>query len=191
MSKAAHRSPPRQCVPSDENVKRASQQITHLPDRDVLSLDHSVAGPYSSGDDGLNPIHHAAYLHMALKSYNGNWTDLRTMFPGAIEVDYHRDASSPDGLSYNDRMAQTRSGAIELLHQAWEHGAPAVMFRHGRSTSRRGATTHRSQIRAAMRSKEATPFLLRSQCVQHDSVFVAVIRPRPDRIARSLTEVLV
>ncbi len=38
-------------------------------------------------------------------------------------------------------------------------------------------TTARSVIRGLMRSKAATPYIVRNQCIQHHSCFVAAIRP--------------
>src|ERR1035437_9916430 len=51
------------------------------------------------------------------------------------------------------------------------------MFLHGWSTSRPGNTTSRSQVRKLMQSKESTPYIVRRDCIQHDTVFVAAIRP--------------
>ena len=51
-----------------------------------------------------------------------------------------------------------------------------VMIIHGKSTSRRGKTTARSQVRNFMRSKHATPLIDRKACIQHDTVFVAKLR---------------
>ena len=110
------------------------------------------------------------------KKYTGDWTDLRKLAP--CEIDYHADPNERDGLGYWERMDETFKGALEILKHAQEDGHTYVMFRHGSSTSRWGATTHRSQIRKLMRSKEATPYIIRKDCIQHRSVFVAAIRPK-------------
>jgi hypothetical protein len=112
------------------------------------------------------------------KKYTGDWTDLRKLTPAPCEIDdYHVDPNEPDGLTYGEHMDKTFKEALETLKQKQEDGEIYVMFRHGSSTSRRGATTHRSQIRKLMRSKEATPFIIRKNCIQHAAVFVAAIRP--------------
>ena len=64
----------------------------------------------------------------------------------------------------------------DSLRKAQENGRPYVMFVHGSSTSRPGQTTARSVVRRFMRSKEATPFMVKAQCVRHPTVFVAKIR---------------
>jgi hypothetical protein len=76
-------------------------------------------------------------------------------------------------------MGNVWERAFEALRGAHEQGAKYVLFTHGSSTSRLGKTTARSQVRGLMRSKEATPYILRSKCIQHDTVFVAAIRPKP------------
>jgi hypothetical protein len=113
------------------------------------------------------------------KKYQGNWTDLRERLkPAPCEVDYHADSNEPDGLAYHERMDRAYHEALESLKEAQADGVPWVMFRHGSSTSRRGAITYRSQIRKLMRSKETTPYIIRRECIQHSSVFVAAIRPK-------------
>lgn len=66
----------------------------------------------------------------------------------------------------------------EALKKAFDEGFDSIIFEHGSSTSGPGKTTARSQIRSLMRSKEATPYIDRKRCIQHDSVFVAVFKPR-------------
>jgi hypothetical protein len=58
----------------------------------------------------------------------------------------------PDGLDYWQRMDETSKEELEILKQAQQDGETYVMFRHGSSTSRLGATTHRSQIRKRMQA---------------------------------------
>ena len=70
--------------------------------------------------------------------------------------------------------------AFEALKDAYQQGLSYVIFTHGHSTSRPGQTTARSQIRKLMRSKSATPYMIRSESIQHESVFVAAIRRRLD-----------
>jgi hypothetical protein len=112
------------------------------------------------------------------KKHAGDWTELRKLTPAPWEIDYHADPNEPDGLDRWQRMDETIKGALEILKRAQEDRVTYVMFLHGSSTSRPGATTHRSQIRKLMRSKEATPYVIRNDCIQHPSVFVAAIRPK-------------
>jgi hypothetical protein len=106
-----------------------------------------------------------------------NWTEYRQRFPGIREVDFHRSGEN-DGLDYHERMDRVYEDALAALKQAQSDGVPYVMFRHGWSTSVGWSqTTSRSVVRGLMRSKVATPFIVRSRCIQHESVFIAAIRP--------------
>jgi len=91
------------------------------------------------------------------------------------EIDLHfgkRDKS----VSYDEAMAEITDIVEGCLKAAQQKGRSYVMFVHGSSTSRVGKTTARSQVRGFMRSKAATPLIIRKHCVQHETVFVAKIR---------------
>lgn len=105
-----------------------------------------------------------------------NWTAFRSL-PALMERDFHWAGEQGCG-AYHENMAAVRASALSALREAWENGFQFVLFTHGRSTSRRGKTTARSQVRGLMRSKDATPYIIRSKCIQHPSVFVAAIRPK-------------
>lgn len=107
----------------------------------------------------------------------GNWTDFRQL-PGVKEVDLHF-ASEPSTQAYWENMDEVKEIALRSLQQAQAKGAQYVLFTHGHSTSRMGQQTARSVVRGLMRSKEATPYIMRSECIQHYSVFVAKIRQLP------------
>ena len=79
-------------------------------------------------------------------------------------------------MSYAEAMAGVLQLVIAKLKQAQLNGRSHVMIIHGKSTSRRGKTTARSQVRNFMRSKDATPLIDRKQCIQHDTVFVARLK---------------
>lgn len=104
----------------------------------------------------------------------GPWHEYRT-FGKVYEIDFHRGRRDPD-LSYWDAMAQVGRDVFDALKFAQRNGYDFVLFTHGWSTSRLGATTSRSMVRGLMRSPEATPFILRSRSIQHESVFLAAIR---------------
>lgn len=109
------------------------------------------------------------------KSASNNWTEFRKL-PDLIEVDFH--LSEKGGVhDYWQSMDDVYRIAIKAIQTAQKDGKQYVLFRHGSSTSRIGKTTSRSQVRKAMRNTEATPFIIRSKCIQHSTVFVACIRP--------------
>jgi hypothetical protein len=112
----------------------------------------------------------------------GDWKKLVAEFrltPTDI-VDLHfgpRDPCRP----YYEVMMDVEMIVEQNLIAAQNDDRPYRMFVHGWSTSRRGKTTARSVVRNFMRSKAATPFINRSGCVQHETVFIAKIRlPAPD-----------
>lgn len=106
-----------------------------------------------------------------------NWVEYRKL-PSLVEVDFHW-ASEGLGHDYFESMDQAYRRALEAVKEAQRKGVSHVLFTHGHSTSRPGRTTARSQVRKAMRSPEATPFIIRSECIQQASVFLAVIRKMP------------
>lgn len=109
---------------------------------------------------------------------NRNWTDYRIIFPGLMEVDFHYGRRDSYKQNYWDCMAQVHEQTLEALRKAQAEGYQHVMFRHGASTSRPGQTTARSIVRGLMRSKESTPYIIKSKSIQHPTVFVAAIRPK-------------
>lgn len=106
-----------------------------------------------------------------------NWVEYRRL-PNVLEVDFHWSGEEYSG-NYYENMELVRQRALKAIQQAQEEGRQFVLFTHGHSTSRNGSITARSQVRGLMRSKDATPFILRSECIQQSSVFVAAIRPKP------------
>lgn len=123
---------------------------------------------------------------MAFKRGTGDWTEYRKL-DGVTEYDFHR--SGENGVSsegwrpYAERMEAVYFETLEKLKDAQQAGNKFVLFTHGSSNSRPGKTTSRSQIRAVMRSKGSTPYIIRKECIQHDSVFVAAIRQLPEKRA--------
>lgn len=111
------------------------------------------------------------------KCVGGNWTQFRQLEPRPREVDFHYSELGRREIPYWEAMAQVRQEALEALKLAQSQGEKWVIFRHGASTSSGWKdTTARSQVRGLMRSKEATPYIVRKQCIQHETVFVAAIR---------------
>jgi hypothetical protein len=108
----------------------------------------------------------------------GPWTAYRERFGFSPddEIDLHFDLRDPH-KRYREVMQEVEELVRDSLHKAQANDRPYIMYIHGGSTSRRGAMTARSVVRGFMRSKEATPFIERSKCVQHETVFVAKIKP--------------
>lgn len=104
-----------------------------------------------------------------------DWKEFRKL-PDLMEHDFHL-AGQRSYQPYWEKMGIVWANTLETLENAQKKGFQYVLFTHGHSTSRNGATTSRSQVRGVMRSKEATPYIIRKECIQHDSVFVAKIRP--------------
>jgi hypothetical protein len=115
-----------------------------------------------------------------MKKEDGNWTSYRERFGLSKddEIDLHFAQDDPNGARapYDQRMADIKELVRNVLRAAQENGRPYIMFRHGWSTSRLWRTTTRSVVRGFMQSKEATPFIVRADCIQHPAVFVAKIR---------------
>jgi hypothetical protein len=111
------------------------------------------------------------------KTGTGDWTQFRRR-DGVTEVDFHRSEFGPPEGAYWEVMMAVRQEALTALKTAYERGDKWVLFRHGWSTSRLGKQTARSEVRGLMRSKAATPYICRRECIQHVSVFVAAIRSR-------------
>ena len=109
---------------------------------------------------------------------SGDWNLLRQRFNllPSDEVDLHFGRRDPH-VPYEEVMAEVSDIVRRSLLTAQQNKRPYVLFLHGHSTSRRGVTTARSAVRSFIRSKEATPLVERSGCIQHSSVFLAKIRP--------------
>lgn len=103
-----------------------------------------------------------------------NWLEYRKL-PDLLEVDFHP-PKEKSFEPYSVKMDSVWDNVLTGLKQAQQNGMKYVLFTHGSSTSRMGATTARSQVRKLMRSKEATPYIIRRECIQNESVFVASIR---------------
>ena len=110
----------------------------------------------------------------AFQKGSGNWERYRR--PDCREVDLHFGKRDPLVKSYAQAMAEVTELVERSLREAQQDGCPYVMFRHGRSTSRRGKVTARSQVRGFMRSPKATPLIQREHCIQHEAIFLAKVR---------------
>jgi len=123
-----------------------------------------------------------------MKQGRGDWRQYRDSLEGpVIEVDFHRSDCGPREIPYEQAMSEVESDTLDALKRAFEMGLAHVIFSHGHSTSGPGRTTARSVVRGLMRGACATPYIVRRDCIQHYSVFVASIRPNPDAIAPKLT----
>jgi hypothetical protein len=116
-----------------------------------------------------------------MKREQGDWVRYRERLglSAADEIDLHfgrRERGDRNVASYYNAMADIEQLVRDSLRKAQENGRAHVMFIHGHSTSRPGQTTARSVVRGFMRSKEATPFVIKAHCIQHPTVFIAKIR---------------
>jgi hypothetical protein len=116
----------------------------------------------------------------------GHWEKYRSQLSlsKSDEVDLHFGKRDPSSMSYAEAMAGVTDLVRASLEEARRKGRPYVVFIHGSSTSRRGKTTARSQVRNFMRSKAATPLINRSGCIQHNTFFVANLKLDVDRSKR-------
>ena len=106
----------------------------------------------------------------------GDWVQYKALSP-AIVIVFHRSDSGPREKEYWEVMNEIEAEALEAIQRAQREGIPYVLFRHGWSTSGPFKETARSRVRGLMRSTAATPYIVRRECIQHESVFVAAIRP--------------
>jgi hypothetical protein len=113
----------------------------------------------------------------------GHWEKFRSQlgFSTSDEVDLHFGKRDRSLMSYAEAMAGVTNLVRASLEEARRKGRHYVVFIHGSSTSRRGKTTARSQVRNFMRSKAATPLINRSGCIQHNTVFIAKLKLDVDR----------
>ena len=112
------------------------------------------------------------------KHENRNWVEYRGL-PSLREIDFHPVDGDDEFafLAYYEKVERWKLRTLEALQQAQSEGIQWVLFRHGHSTSHPGKQTARSVVRGVMRSKDATPFIVRRECIQQSSVFLAAIRP--------------
>jgi len=110
---------------------------------------------------------------------DGDWTRFRSL-PGVQELDLHLSGCKgepADWTPYYERMSDIYDSVLQTLRTLQsDESVLRLLIRHGRSTSRPGKTTSRSQVRKLMRSRDATPYIIRAQSIQHPSVFVAALR---------------
>jgi hypothetical protein len=111
----------------------------------------------------------------------GDWRQYRSQFglTELDEIDLHFGPRDRSRMTYAEAMAGVVKVVVAKLREAQLNGCSHVMIIHGSSTSRRGKTTARSQVRNFMRSKHATPLIDRKGCIQHNAVFVAKLKGRP------------
>jgi DNA-nicking Smr family endonuclease len=112
------------------------------------------------------------------KVEEGNWTRHRAL-PNHVELDLHTYQRREFGVSFDQVMWETHCQVLKFIEKAQLAGRQYVLIIHGHSTSRPGRTSKRSVVRDLMRSKEATPFIIRKECIQDHAVFIVAIRPLP------------
>lgn len=113
------------------------------------------------------------------KKEGGDWVRFKEL-PKVLEVDFHYGRRVYWEKDYGSCMSDVYGEALAALKKAQVEGYRHVIFRHGYSTSRPGQTTARSTVRYLMRSKESSPYIVKNKCIQHNAVFVAVIKPKKE-----------
>ena len=111
-----------------------------------------------------------------MKRENKNWVEYRKL-PNLVEVDFHYSELGPRNIPYWEAMQDVHDTALQALKDSQMQGRNFLLFIHGWSTSGPFRKTSRSVVRRLIRSPIATPFIIRRQCIQHESVFVVCIRP--------------
>ncbi len=112
---------------------------------------------------------------MRFKAGTGDWRQYRAL-KGLVELDLHHEERRAHDLPYDEAMARARERVLDALKRAQQAGHRFLMVKHGHSTPAPGKQTQRSVVRALLRHADATPFIERSECIQHEAVFVAAIR---------------
>ncbi len=105
----------------------------------------------------------------------GDWTEYKKL-PDSEEVDFHWSEYGHREKAYWEVMQDVQDKTFDALEDAQARKIQYVIFTHGYSTSGPFKTTARSVVRGIMRSKGATPYIIRKRCIQHHAVFVAAIR---------------
>jgi broad specificity phosphatase PhoE len=103
-----------------------------------------------------------------------NWVEYRNL-PQLTELDFHnwyKDRYQP----YWEFLDDMENAVWDALKKAQKNKNEWLLVTHGSSTSRPGKTTARSITRRVMNDKRATPFIVRGQCIQQETVFLAKIR---------------
>lgn len=107
---------------------------------------------------------------------SGDWKKYLKLEGRVREYDCH--FGEEHGYAFYELMDKVYNDVLDVLKQEHENGGDWVLITHGWSSSGRGKITARSQVRKLMRGKDATPYIDRKRCIQHDSVFVAAIRKK-------------
>jgi len=96
--------------------------------------------------------------------------------PKTFVEDYH---DGPEhGIPYWEHLIIWHKRTMEALIKAQKEGYEYILFTHGSSTSWQGNQTARSEVRKIMRGKKGTPFLIRKNCIDYGSSFLAAIRQK-------------
>lgn len=108
---------------------------------------------------------------------DSNWSEFRKL-PNHREVDFHWATDDSTTFEHWRAMAEVGRVTLRALQEAQRAGASYLLLLHGCSIGDAETQPNaRSVIRGLMRSKTATPYIVRSRCIQHHSCFVAAIRP--------------
>jgi hypothetical protein len=139
----------------------------------VTRVDQRVKPPASGFFSAKSGVY-APTQWPRFRAYDGDWVALRKMIPR--EVDLHFGKRAPD-KPYWEAMDDVSTLVLSELKSASKDAMPYVLFLHGASTSVGWhRTTARSVVRGIMRSPASTPYIIRGECLQHETAFLALIR---------------
>lgn len=114
-------------------------------------------------------------MSTTFQAFDGDWQTLRV--PGIREIDFHRGRRDPS-IPYMQAMSEVYTETLDAIRKAHADGEPYLLIGHGFSTSGAFRVTARSMVRRALRSPEATPYIVRRDTVLHRAVARVAIRPK-------------
>src|SRR5688500_605818 len=138
--------------------------------------ERSPRGPGSAQPVRSSQSNDGEVKRRSFKVGTGNWMQYRAL-ANSIEVYLHSIPRERKDVPYAEAMKQVSSAVLDALRSAQHNGRKYVLFTHMISKPGRWKTTTRSRVRKVMRSRRVTPFIIRKDCIQHDSVFVAAVKP--------------
>ena len=98
--------------------------------------------------------------------------------PKSSVTDFHY--GKDHGMEHWELVERWHKETMDALIKAQKEGCDYILFSHGSSSSRQGWQTARSEVRKIMHGKEGTPFIIRKNCIDYGSSFLAAIQPKKE-----------
>lgn len=113
------------------------------------------------------------------RKVKGNVEKFQKLGPNrVINVTKTNIATRNKKLSNQEKIDEARRQTFAALKNAYEDEVKYLIIKHGKSPSKRGLVTIGSRVRSLMRSHSTGPYILRTSCIEHESAFIAAIRPK-------------